>query len=54
MSFRAWLQEMWYLHILEIEQWTGKSPEYTSQEYFNRNQWWLRKVFRQWQNRDIL
>jgi hypothetical protein len=54
MSFRVWLQEMWYLHINEIEQWTGRGPTYNSQEYFTRNKWWLRQAFRQWQNRDIL
>lgn len=52
MSFARWLQEMWYLHTKEIEEWTGKIPEYSSQEYFQRNRWWLRNMYRVWQKRN--
>lgn len=51
MPFRLWLQEMWYVHQLEIEDWTGYSPKYTARDYYLRNRWWLKKMYRLWQKR---
>lgn len=41
MSFRLWLQQTWYDHVSEIEQWTGHAPTYSPQDYFNKYKWWL-------------
>jgi hypothetical protein len=41
MSFRLWLQHTWYDHVIEIEQWTGRAPAYTPQDYFKKYKWWL-------------
>lgn len=54
MPFRLWLQEMWYMHQLEIEEWTGKAPGYSAQDYFGRNRWFLRRMYRLWQKRHEL
>ena len=34
MKFREWLRQMWYNHCLEVEEWTGKIPDYDVKEYF--------------------
>jgi len=54
MPFRLWLQEMWYVHMLEVEEWTGHAPEYSAKDYFARNRWWLRQMYRAWQQRHNL
>ena len=41
MSFRLWLQYTWHDHVSEIEQWTGREPAYTPQDYFKKYKWWL-------------
>lgn len=46
MKFRQWCQERWYEHCDEVTSWTRQSPNYLSQEYFNRYKWWLRREFR--------
>lgn len=45
MTFRIWLQQQWYTHCLEIEQWTGSSPTYSMQVYFQKNRWWLKRSY---------
>ena len=46
MNFRTWLQEKWYQHMTEVEEWTGRLPAYPIQEYFNRYKWWLKREYR--------
>jgi len=46
MTFRSWCVNMWYDHCDEVESWTGSSPKYLSQEYFNLYKWWLRREYR--------
>lgn len=46
MSFRLWLQERWYVHCLEIEEWTGRLPTYPMQEYFTKYKYWLKREYR--------
>ena len=46
MTFRQWLQERWYQHVLEIEEWTGQMPGYPLKEYFRRYKWWLKREYK--------
>ena len=46
MKFRYWCTLKWYEHCDEVLAWTGQSPNYLSQEYFNKYKWWLRREFR--------
>jgi hypothetical protein len=46
MTFRTWLQQQWYSHCLEIEEWTGSLPTYPMQVYFQRYRWWLKREYR--------
>ena len=46
MKFRQWCHEKWYEHCDEVEAWTGHSPLYLSDAYFNKYKWWLRREFR--------
>ena len=41
MTFRIWLQHTWHDHVTEVEQWTGRAPAYTPQDYFKKYKWWL-------------
>ena len=45
MSFRQWLQQQRYAHCLEIEEWTGRLPEYPMSVYFQRYRWWLKREY---------
>jgi uncharacterized protein CbrC (UPF0167 family) len=45
MTFRSWLQEMWYSHIDEMVSYTGKQPVYTSNEYFAKYKYWLKREY---------
>ena len=46
MKFREWLRQMWYNHCLEVEEWTGKIPDYDVKEYFARYKYWLKREYR--------
>lgn len=46
MTFRRWCQEKWYEHIDEMIEMTGHQPAYTSQQYFNKYRWWLRREYK--------
>lgn len=43
--FRHWLENMWYVHKMEIESYTGKFPDYPKEEYFKKYKWWLKREF---------
>jgi hypothetical protein len=45
MNFRTWCCQKWYDHCDEVEAWTGRRPQYLSQEYFNKYKWWLRREY---------
>ena len=45
-GFRAWLMEMWYSHLDELDAWSLPKPDYTSSVYFQRFRWWLRAEYR--------
>lgn len=46
MTFRRYVQEMWFQHKDEIEYWEHKNPDYDATEYFKRFKWWLRIEYR--------
>jgi hypothetical protein len=45
MTFRDWLREVWLEHIEEVITWTGSTPTYTSEGYFSKYKWWLRREY---------
>ena len=45
MSFRAWLQEMWYQHKEELEG-LGQKCDYDLQHYFGKYKYWLKREYR--------
>jgi hypothetical protein len=46
MTFRAWLQEMWYAHLDELMGLAQPLPKYTLQEYFAKYKYWLKREYR--------
>ena len=44
MSFRLWLQEKWFEHCDELAGY-GQAINYTSQEYFNKYKYWLKREY---------
>ena len=46
MTFRQWIQEMWYQHCSEFEGWFNRQPEYGMKEYFARYKYWLKREYR--------
>ena len=50
MSFRQWIQQQWYTHCLEIEEWTGRVPEYNLKDYFAKYKFWLKREYRHQHN----
>lgn len=45
MKFRAWCYEKWQEHCEEVYQWEGFYPTATSQEYFGKYRWWLKRQY---------
>ena len=45
MSFRLWLQEMWYQHVAELESY-GQALPYDLREYFSKYKYWLKREYR--------
>lgn len=53
MSFRRWVQEMYYENQEELLGWSEIIPtEYSLSVYFNRYKWWLRREYRYLQSRN--
>ena len=46
MTFRRWLQEMWYNHLDELMGMGQSLPKYTLQEYFAKYKYWLKREFK--------
>ena len=46
MTFRAWLQEMWYAHQDELMGIGQPLPNYTLQDYFAKYKYWLKREYR--------
>ena len=49
MSFRQWLQEKWFEHVEELLSYNQRVT-YTSQEYFNKYKYWLKREYRHQQS----
>ena len=45
MTFRIWLQEMWFTHQSECEGW-GQPVNYNLSEYFAKYKYWLKREYR--------
>jgi hypothetical protein len=48
-SFRHWCQEKWFEHKDELESYHQKLEE-TSQQYFEKYKFWLKREYRHQQN----
>jgi hypothetical protein len=46
MSFRRWLQEMWFNHLDELMTLGLPPPKYALQEYFAKYKYWLKREYR--------
>lgn len=53
-TFRFWCREKWYEHIDEIISIGGTEPTYTSQQYFNKYRWWLKREYQFQQKNNLL
>ena len=45
MTFRRWVQEQWYRHLDELEQYRERT-NITPATYFSTYKWWLRREYR--------
>lgn len=48
-DFRLWVNKMWYEHLLELDGY-GQPITYTSQDYFKKYRFWLKREY-QYQQR---
>lgn len=46
MNFRQWCGEKWYQHKDELESYGQLLPPYTSQEYFAKYKYWLKREYK--------
>lgn len=46
MTFRQFVNNLWYQHIDEIEYFEKHLPNYNRAEWFARVRWWLRQEYR--------
>jgi hypothetical protein len=44
--FRQFCQEMWFEHKDEILAWTRKPVDYSSDEYFSKQRWMLKRLYK--------
>lgn len=45
--FRVWLQDKWFEHKEEILTWEKKSPSYNDIDFFRKNKWNLKKMYKE-------
>lgn len=46
MTFRDFVNDLWYDHKKEIFTWTGKYPDYEIRKWFVSNKWFLKNKFK--------
>lgn len=44
--FRAFAMNMWQDHKEEVFTWEGDLVQYTSKDYFSKNKWFLKKLYK--------
>lgn len=44
--FRVWCTSKWFEHVDEINDWTGRDPDYAADQYFAKYKWWLKREFK--------
>jgi hypothetical protein len=47
--FRVFLRNMWEEHRDEVLAWTNKPVTYTSEQFFRKNKWYLKTLYRKLQ-----
>jgi hypothetical protein len=52
MNFRSWCQEKWFEHKDELEAY-GQPLPYTSQDYFSRYKFWLKREYLHQRNENV-
>lgn len=45
--FRVWLQNKWFEHKEELLIWEKRQPDYTDAEFFQKNKWSLKKIYKE-------
>ena len=51
MSFRQWINEMWFKYNEECRAWQIKEPTCESaDEYFKKNRWFLKRKYKEEMN----
>jgi hypothetical protein len=45
-TFRQFVMRVWFEHLDELMAWGQSVPNYTSEEYFKKYRWWLRREYR--------
>ena len=45
--FRQYITEKWYEHKKEVLTWESKVVDYTQQEWFEKNRWYLKKLYKE-------
>jgi len=46
MTFREFVNDLWYEHKEEIHTWTGNYPIYEREKWFISNKWFLKHKFK--------
>lgn len=46
-GFRFWVTRKWYEHKREKLSWECKPVTYSQQEWFNKNKWFLKKLYKE-------
>jgi hypothetical protein len=47
MTFRIWLNNLWYQHKTEVLQLTGHPVQYDANVYFSMYKWWLKQKYKE-------
>jgi len=45
--FRVFLRQMWEEHKDEVFDWTKSPVTYTPEQFFRKNKWFLKKLYRE-------
>ena len=47
LDFKTWCVQMWYEHKKEVLAWEGRVVDYDIEEWFEKNELFLKKMFEQ-------